>query len=622
MRKSKTYLSQRHGDTVKSPKDFGFKKMFKTVPLCLRGGKLFKVLSLALLAGALFLPACLHAQTSGHKKKGPVGISGWVTFWDQGHKSIASFEKHADQIDRAYFEWYKCGPDGLPMPVTDATDQLKAEVMTVAAKYNVEPWYMTGNYDVSIGDHNGGWIEKFLYNDQLRAQHIQMLIDIAKKYGVKGIQIDYENIKAGDKNAFTQFMDELDKAAKAAGLQTGIALPAKVDAGGTWDDPQSRDYPAIGKATDEFVPMTYDYHWSTSAAGNITSPEWSEMVDKYAASVMPSDKIDIGYPAYGYNWVGTHGDTITWSDFLDLVKKYKVTPVRDTDNSQELKIDYTDEKGQQHEAWMTDNYCLEAQCNIVKRDKLYGLGVWYFGSEDESFWAAMKKINSTPEETHFYSPSVDLTANTASAGAEGSAAGSEGSGAALGIKDLVTDKAAADYAYAYPPDGSKISVVEKDGRRWIDVALKGDAWSGFGVGMERKNLEPYLKTGALQFYVRGAKGGEDTTVCFIMDKGMEADEKYNLVTEVDLAQYCKVTTQWQLVTIPLSDFPVNGYHHDDATDSRITGPFHFERVLEFGGNHTPGSDPSCELFFSSVRVIPSYDAKAVERAKFKALGGG
>jgi spore germination protein YaaH len=561
-----------------------------------------KKLLFGLFAGVFFMPQNLHAQTDGHLKKGPVGVSGWVTFWDDGHKSIASFEKHAGQIDRAYFEWYKCGPDGLPMPVTEATEELKAEVMAVAAKNGVEPWYMTGNFDPSIHSHNGARIEKFLYDDALRAKHIQMLVDIAKKYGVKGVQIDYENLKAADKDAFSKFMAELDKAAQAGGFKTGIALPPKVDEKGTWDDPQSRDYPAIGQAVDELVPMTYDCHWSTSAAGNITSPEWSEMCAKYTASTMPPEKVELGYPVYGYDWVGTNGNTILWAQFMDLASKYKVNPVRDTDYSQELKIDYTDEKGSRHEAWMTDSYCLEAECNIVKRNHLYGLGVWYFGAEDESFWTTMKQVNATSEETHLV-PSSDES--------------QEAANAALETKDLITDTTAPDYTYAYPDSGSKVTVVENKGKRWLDVSLKGDDWSGFGVGMSRKNLAPYLKTGALQFYVRGAKGGENSTVGFIMEKGPAEDEKYSLVDEVPLDRYVQVTSQWQWVTIPLSDFPEEGYHHDNATNSKITGSFKWERVLEFTGNHAPTADPQCEIFFSSVRIIPTYDPGLVKRIDSK-----
>ena len=188
------------------------------------------------------------------------------------------------------------------------------------------------------------------------------------------------------------------------------------------------------------------------------------------------------------------------------------------------------------------------------------------------------------------------------------------------MKELVTEKVATRYVYAYPENLSKINVVQRQGKRWVEMALKGDVWAGFGLGLGLTNLVPLRQYGSLQFYVRGSKGGETTTVGFIMDKGTKEEEKFNLMTEVPLTNYTKVTAQWQLVTIPISDFPEKGYHHDDATDSKITGVFKWDRVLEFGGNHSPTENVECELFFSSIRVIPSYDKKAVPKARSKALG--
>ena len=399
-------------------------------------------------------------------------------------------------------------------------------------------------------------------------------------------------------------MSELNVAAKANGLKTGIALPAKVDAQGTWADPQSRDYAAIGKVTDEFVPMTYDEHWSTSGPGNITSPGWADDCMKYAASVVPSSEVEVGYPAYGYDWVGTTGSTITWAMFQDLVQKYKVTPVRDTDISQELRIDYTDEKGARHEAWITDSLCLEAQANIVKREKLYGLGVWYFGSEDESFWSDMKQINATPAETHLFTAS-DKYLNSSTA--------------PLTTKDFFSDRAPVDYVYAGNDPSCKIVVVEKEGKRWADITLKATDWSFSAMGFSQTNLTRYLPTGALQLYIRGAKGGENFTVGFIMAKGSAEDEKYSFETSVKISDYAKTTTQWQLVTIPLSDFPVNGRHWDDKSGASILGPFKWDRTIEFGVENIPGSDQVFEVQIASVRVIPTYDKKAVERAKFAAM---
>jgi spore germination protein len=559
---------------------------------------MMKRIFLCAFLGFFLIPLLSHADKTLSKKKGPVGISGWVIFWDQGNKSLADFEKHANQIDRAYFEWCHLTPAGMPEPIPDLKPEMVARAMAAARKNGVETWYMIGNWDNAIMDHNKVWVEKFLYDSDLRAKHIQWLINYAKQNGVNGIQIDYENLLAKDKGAFSNFMQEMGKACKANGFLLGIALPPKVDSEGTWDDPQSRDYGAIGKAADEFVPMTYDLHWSTSTAGAVTSPEWAEEVIKYSASVMDPSKLEVGYPAYGYDWVGNKGNSITWTQFEDSVKKYRAVPERDTDYSQELHITYKDEKGVKHEAWMPDSRCLEYQADIVKRYHLYGLGVWFFGSEDESFWTTMAKVNSTTAETSKLLP-VEVSAPKK-----------------FGIQHILTDDQTVMYSYAYPEGGSKISIVEKQGKRWVDIALKGDAWSGAGLGLNRANFLPYVAKGALQFCIKGTKGGEVFDVGMVMEKNTLSDEdKFNFEDSVPITNYTQVTTKWQWVTIPLADFPPSGHHYDEKNGQQVKGTFKWNKVIEFTLAHAPNADPVDEILISSIRILPSYNPKELAKQK-------
>jgi spore germination protein YaaH len=557
---------------------------------------------IALVALLFSWPSLVGAEKIGlYQKKGPVGIGGWVVFWDANNASLVSFEKHADQVDRAYFEWYNLHTDDcMPHPIDSATPELKARAIAAAKKNNVEMWEMIGNYNIKINDHDKTMVEPFLYDSAMRAKHIQILIDNAVKDGVKGIQIDYENILAKDKQPFSNFMKELKAACAVHGLYCGVALPAKTDAVGTWDDPQSRDYGAIGKATDQFVPMTYDYHWGTGGAGCVTSPEWAEMVVKYSITVMDPDKLEVGYPTYGYDWIENVGETITYQDFMERAKKYHVQPERGTDYSQELHYDYTDEKGNHHSAWMPDSRSLTFQCDIVKRYHLYGIGIWRFGAEDESFWTTMKKINSTPQETSglLEPESTPIT------------------GKKLLPIEFITDAQGTMYQYAYPADTTKISTLVKQGKRWVDMRLRGDDYSGVGIGVDRKNLMPYLKKGALQFYIRGNKGGEALSgVGFLMDKGLKDDEKYNFENTVPLGNYCRVTTRWQLITIPLADFPGSGHRYDMRNGQTVNGSFKWDRVIEFNLDHAPASDPKLEIQISSVRVVPGYNARKVQRTK-------
>jgi hypothetical protein len=172
--------------------------------------------------------------------------------------------------------------------------------------------------------------------------------------------------------------------------------------------------------------------------------------------------------------------------------------------------------------------------------------------------------------------------------------------------DIFSSKVRAFYVYAYggwneaeETSGSNFMLVEKEGKYWADFKLKADTWSGAGIGMARTNLKPFVGRGALQFYIRGSKGGEVFQVGFLMSPGLKADERTYASNMVPLANYVQVTTNWQLVNIPLSDFPVG------VSGKNGTLPFNWTRVCQFQISRGPGSDePQFQL--SNIRIVPSY----------------
>jgi hypothetical protein len=184
------------------------------------------------------------------------------------------------------------------------------------------------------------------------------------------------------------------------------------------------------------------------------------------------------------------------------------------------------------------------------------------------------------------------------------------------VLKLFTDKDECMYQGAYPDTDAKAVMLFKQNKRWIDFKLKGNAWSGGYMGVNKSNLVNYLQKGALQFYIRGNKGGETLSgIGFSMDTGLGDDEKYHYVTSVPLGNYCNVTTKWQLVTIPLSDFPNSGHHFDERNGQAISGPFKWNKVIEIDLDHAPGADPNMEIQLSNVVIVPKYKAKLVLKEK-------
>lgn len=201
----------------------------------------------------------------------------------------------------------------------------------------------------------------------------------------------------------------------------------------------------------------------------------------------------------------------------------------------------------------------------------------------------------------------------------------------LPVLRLFTDKKDCEYTHPYPPDSSKAIVFLKRKKRWIDMKLQGPDKSGLYLGVGRKTLALYREKGALQFYIRGAKGGETLSgVGFTM--GPDKKTRFNFATTVPLGDYCAVTTKWQAVTIPLSEFPLTGtYTEVDETARRLEKlmnraitrssiqvhecRFDWDRVAEVQFEHTANDDPDTEIQISNVVILPEYKLKTVVREK-------
>jgi len=194
-----------------------------------------------------------------------------------------------------------------------------------------------------------------------------------------------------------------------------------------------------------------------------------------------------------------------------------------------------------------------------------------------------------------------------------------------------TDKKDSEYTHPYPVDESKCAILFKNKKRWADIRLKGMDKSGVYMGVGENNLAPYLEKGALQFYIRGNKGEEGlTSVGFTM--ATDVKNKYNYAVTVSLGDYCGITTKWQVITIPLSEFPLTGKHtvRDEharqlqkATNQQISNSadqvyqtrFNWNRVIELELENNRSSDTEMEIQISNVVILPEYKAKVVLREK-------
>jgi spore germination protein len=252
----------------------------------------------------------------------------------------------------------------------------------------------------SLADVTGGrWsyqpVARMLHSPALMARQIDEITALVEANHYAGIDIDYEQLRAGDRQDFTTFCDRLAAALHARGKLLSVALFAKTsDAGGSPAN-VAQDYRAIGEVADQVRLMGYDYHWAGSAPGPIAPVGWLRDVLRYAKTQIPADKIVLGIPLYGYDWSGGHAAVVSWLQALRLSREHHVAPRYDT-QAQAPWFSYTDSAGRKHTVWFENAASSRAKFAVAQGAGIGGVYLWMFGYEDTGTWAALRQVLPVP----------------------------------------------------------------------------------------------------------------------------------------------------------------------------------------------------------------------------------
>jgi spore germination protein len=223
---------------------------------------------------------------------------------------------------------------------------------------------------------------------EARSRHVGHIVETVVGRGWDGIDIDYENLARGDRDAFSAFVAQLGRALDGEGKTLTVTVHAKtVDDPGT-DFHYAQDYAAIGRAADFVRVMAYDYSWSGSPPGPVAPPSWLDDVLTFATSQMPVEKIQVGLATYGYDWVGRNGTSVSWRDATSLAAAEDRTVAWDPDDAS-AGFTYRDDEGRRRTVAFEDSRSVAAKIAVAQRHGITAVFFWKLGGEDPGVWAAV-----------------------------------------------------------------------------------------------------------------------------------------------------------------------------------------------------------------------------------------
>ncbi|AYY12677.1 peptidoglycan hydrolase [Actinobacteria bacterium YIM 96077] len=335
----------------------------------------------AVLVFALFLARGNPLAGSPDGDGGRPTVIGYVPYWDQ----VRAFDvatAHLHLFDEISPVWYAPEPSGgveladAEHTVVDpaAVAHLRAEgVRVVPTVTNLR----SGEWDTET-------VQSVVRDPDTRRAHIRELVNLAVTEDYDGLDIDYEDLDAADREPFTEFVVDLAAALHAEDKILTVDVHPKTSESGDDGRNQAQDFAAIGAAADQVRLMTYDYSWDTSPPGPVAPADWVEEVVAWTVTQIPAHKVILGIDLLGYDWADGHGETVDHAQVQDLLAEHGST-VNRTDDGTPWFV-YHDAGGTRHEVWFEDAESAGAKLELVADYDLGGAFFWRLGGEDAAVW--------------------------------------------------------------------------------------------------------------------------------------------------------------------------------------------------------------------------------------------
>lgn len=243
---------------------------------------------------------------------------------------------------------------------------------------------------------------------ETRQNIIQQLLQLSKKYGLNGLNIDIENVDVADGPLITQFVREATPYFHSSGLV--VSMDITFIAKGNWSAFYERE--KLADVVDYLIVMAYDEHWATSPqAGSVASLPWVENNLQQLLHIVPNDRLILGIPLYTRLWkeeADGNGGTELSSKALSMKaaqewwKERKLTPTFDAQTRQNY-VKYQDPTDDSfYQMWLEDEVSLAERLHLVETYNLAGVACWARYFANESAWKTLagfeKKVATKKRE--------------------------------------------------------------------------------------------------------------------------------------------------------------------------------------------------------------------------------
>ncbi len=252
-----------------------------------------------------------------------------------------------------------------------------------AIQNSVTPIMVVTNIGMS-GSFESELAHNLFTNSDAQETLINNILSTMQRKNYYGVNIDFEYLYPEDKQNYVNFLANLKSKLEPLNYILTVALAPKYSDNQQGILYEAHDYKQIGAIADRVILMTYEWGYVYGPPQAVSPYSEIKKVLSYAVTVIPSNKILMGFSNYAYDWTlpyvqGEPARALSNNSALELAINTKSTIYFD-EKSQSPYFNYKDENNNNHVVWFENARSIQSRLSLVNDFNLAGISFWTINS--------------------------------------------------------------------------------------------------------------------------------------------------------------------------------------------------------------------------------------------------
>ena len=240
------------------------------------------------------------------------------------------------------------------------------------------------------GVFSDGRASRLFHSPAMQERVGEALISVMKEKGYKGIDADFEYIAPEDAESYHAWLGGLRDRMQAEGFFLHVDLAPKSYAEQPGLLYEAHNYPIIGAIADRVLIMTYEWGYAYGPPMAVAPLPQVTQVLRYAVTEIPSWKVEMGLPNYGYDWTlpyekGRRAVTLGNEEAVRLAAEAGVS-IQFDEEVRSPFFQYV-KNGESHVVWFEDARSIGEKLALARSLSLRGGTYWNLLRPFAQSWA-------------------------------------------------------------------------------------------------------------------------------------------------------------------------------------------------------------------------------------------